>query len=49
MYFISITIALVLAFLGIYVRTTQLGIVLHVSAVWLLIAQTGIVKSMRML
>lgn len=49
MYFISITIALVLAFLGIYTRTTQLGIVLLVSAVWLLIAQTGIVKSMHVL
>lgn len=49
MYFISITIALVLTFLGIYARATQLGIVLLVSAVWLLIAQTGIVKSMRVL
>ncbi len=49
MYFISITIALVLSFLGICARSTQVGIVLLASSVCLLLAQTGIVKSMRML
>ena len=49
MYFIGLTTALALAILGICARATQLGIVLLASSVWLLIAQTGIVKSMRML
>ncbi len=49
MYFISIAISLALAFLGVCAHATQLGIILLTSSVWLLIAQTGIVKSMRML
>ena len=49
MYFISITVALVLSFLGICDHSTQVGIVLLASSVCLLLAQTGIVKSMRML
>ncbi len=49
MYFISLSVAVGLAFLGICARATQLGLVLLAASVWLLIAQTGIVKSMRML
>ena len=49
MYFMSLSAALAPALLGICARATQLGIVLLASSVWLLLAQTGIVKSMRML
>ncbi len=49
MYFMSLTVAAALAVIGICARTTQLGLVLLASSVWLLTVQTGIVKSIRML
>lgn len=49
LYFTGVTAALALACAGIALRETQLGMALFISAVWLLIAQTGIVKSVSML
>ena len=48
-YFTSVVSALILAALGLVMRFSELGFVLFVSSMWLLIAQTGIVKSMSML
>ncbi len=48
-YFTGIASALALAALGLAMRFSGLGPVLFISSMWLLIAQTGIVKSMSML
>lgn len=49
LYFTSLASALSLAVLGLAVGSCELGLVLLISAAWLLIAQTGIVKSMSLL
>lgn len=49
MYFISLLTALALAVPGVYARDRQMGLALLAASAWLLIAQTGIVKSMRLM
>ncbi len=49
MYFTSVAAGIALACAGLALGSSQLGMAFLVSAVWLLIAQTGIVKSMSML
>lgn len=48
-YLTGIASALIAAFLGLILRSSELGLALLISAAWLLIAQTGIVKSMSLL
>lgn len=48
-YFTSIASAFALAALGLLMRFSVFGLMLLISAVWLLIVQTGIVKSMSVL
>lgn len=49
MFFISLAVGLALAVLGMRSADTGLGAALIAAGVWVLIAQTGIVKSMRLM